>query len=83
MTGDSNDEFPTNPRKLPISGVNRQNLKFTPFKTDQLVKTGMSEFKLNFLNRQSSSQNKCNVLLEIHRDRYTQYLPSNEAHNKI
>jgi hypothetical protein len=42
----------------------------------------MSEFKLISLNRQSSSQNKCNTLLEIIRDRYTQYLLGNRAHTR-
>jgi hypothetical protein len=45
--------------------------------------TGMSEFKLIFLNRQSSSQNICNELLEIFRYGYTQYPQSNRAHHKI
>jgi hypothetical protein len=45
--------------------------------------TDMSEFKLISLNKQSSSQNICNELLEIFRDRYTQYLLSNRAHHKI
>jgi hypothetical protein len=36
-----------------------------------LRKTGVSEFKLISLNRQSSSQNICNELLEIFRDGYT------------
>jgi hypothetical protein len=45
--------------------------------------TGKSEFKLIFLNRQSSSQNICNEVLEIFRDEYTQYLLNNRAHSKI
>jgi hypothetical protein len=43
----------------------------------------MSEFKLISLNRQSSSQNIYNLLLEIYNARYTQYLLSNEAYHKI
>jgi hypothetical protein len=43
----------------------------------------MSEFKLISLNRQSSSQNIYNLLLEIYKARYTQYLLSNEAYHKI
>jgi hypothetical protein len=66
--------------------LNSQNLKFTHFKSNWSVKTGLtgrSEFKLISLNRQSSSQNICNELLKIFRDGYTQYLKSNRAHHKI